>query len=381
MNTYTLPTELFDEFVKKVEHLNLSGANISFDVVSRYIYEGENGIFPVVEFMFEGENPILGEYEFMAVKTLDGSHVLINGQNANEIPKEFWDYTTHCDHCHTKRNRRKFIILRKIATGEILQIGKNCVAEYTHSLADDIRKLMKQMEVCESVWNFDMNGYFPSMNNTYYKIKRYLAIAQSVIAEDGYVSTADSFELRKPSTKNECISIYDKCDSNNVEYKERYQQNEQIVKDMIAWWMNKNDDENPFWLNVSGILNDVYVSEKGLGYITFLPNAYAKYIAHKANTYDFSNEFANHNVNDKVEVELVLRSKNRFDTMFGTKVCYQFSDAEGHCYLWKTSPRMALDDLDISAEKKIILCGTVKEFSEYKNVKQTVLTRCKIKSI
>ena len=57
------------------------------------------------------------------------------------------------------------------------------------------------------------------------------------------------------------------------------------------------------------------------------------------------------------------------------------SDREGHCFLLKTGAATMLDDVDLASEQPLLLSGKIKEFSEYKGVKQTVLLRCKVKPL
>ena len=54
---------------------------------------------------------------------------------------------------------------------------------------------------------------------------------------------------------------------------------------------------------------------------------------------------------------------------------YKFADENGNTIVWKTS-KCLCDELQ--QESYYTIKGTVKEQSEYKGDKQTVLTRCKI---
>lgn len=52
---------------------------------------------------------------------------------------------------------------------------------------------------------------------------------------------------------------------------------------------------------------------------------------------------------------------------------HKFMDSEGNVFIWKTE-----SSVNISEGTTIQLTGTVKDHKEYKGVKQTVLTRCKL---
>jgi hypothetical protein len=56
-----------------------------------------------------------------------------------------------------------------------------------------------------------------------------------------------------------------------------------------------------------------------------------------------------------------------------TTYLYKIVDTEGNVFTWKTSNIIDEDDLPKN------MVGTIKEHSEFRGVKQTVLTRCKIK--
>lgn len=361
MSTYTLPEELFDTFVKKAEKF---GDKVVINVISKGLHEGG---FPIVTFTVEGDKPLVGGYEVLAVKKIDLNHVTINGGGVEEVPKEYWEHTSHCDHCGTDRNRKKFLILKNISTGEIVQIGMSCVKDYLDTVETDLNSLMKWMDEVDNAAGFDYQDFIPMLGNKYYDVKKFLMIAHDIIKENGYISTSNAIEYKKDSTKTECARIY-------LKEAFKYENNEEIVEDMIAWWINK-EEQTPFWNNVTAILKDGYAKDTELGYIAFLPNAYAKYLEY-SKKFTYADKFADVVIGDKIEVSVTLKGKTSFATMYGMNVYYQFMDDNGICYVWKTSPKEALEELDEGT--KITIKGTVKEFREYKGTKQTVLTRCKI---
>ena len=56
-------------------------------------------------------------------------------------------------------------------------------------------------------------------------------------------------------------------------------------------------------------------------------------------------------------------------------------DAAGNVYTWKTANNIGYEDAEGVWQKpeEFTIKGTVKEHSEYRGEKQTVLTRCKAK--
>ena len=84
-------------------------------------------------------------------------------------------------------------------------------------------------------------------------------------------------------------------------------------------------------------------------------------------------------VGQVVDTEVKLISEHSFETHFTyygeIKYIYKFADAEGNTIVWKTGCQ------DLEVGKSYRIKGKVKELSEYKGDKQTVLTRCKVVAI
>lgn len=78
-------------------------------------------------------------------------------------------------------------------------------------------------------------------------------------------------------------------------------------------------------------------------------------------------------IKDKVSLSVKLVRRGSYDTRYGTTMVYTFEDDNGHQFVWKTGTW-----LDNNIGDSITISGTIKDHTEYKGVKQTELTRCKI---
>lgn len=76
---------------------------------------------------------------------------------------------------------------------------------------------------------------------------------------------------------------------------------------------------------------------------------------------------------EKISAVVTLKNWHHFETMYGVSTIYTFEDEKGNVLVWKTGSCIEQQKGD-----KLTLSGTIKELSEYKGIKQTVLTRCKI---
>ena len=80
-------------------------------------------------------------------------------------------------------------------------------------------------------------------------------------------------------------------------------------------------------------------------------------------------------VGDRLEMDVTCKKVSVSQSIYGISYFYVFHDDEGNVYTWGTAAR-TLDE-----GVRYHLKGTVKDHSTYKNVCQTVLTRCKVEDI
>ena len=82
-------------------------------------------------------------------------------------------------------------------------------------------------------------------------------------------------------------------------------------------------------------------------------------------------------VGDKiVELPVTLVSKGGYESRYGYTNIYTFEDEDKHLFSWFTSTNQVF-----SVGDKVLMSGTIKQHDEYKSVKRTVLTRCKLKGV
>lgn len=83
----------------------------------------------MVKCIIAGEYPRLPGYKFVAKLEKMGDRNLILG--AGEQIDESWvTINSYCDHCKSKRDRKETFLIRKEETGEIKQIGSNCIDQF-----------------------------------------------------------------------------------------------------------------------------------------------------------------------------------------------------------------------------------------------------------
>ena len=89
-------------------------------------------------------------------------------------------------------------------------------------------------------------------------------------------------------------------------------------------------------------------------------------------------------IGQRITVKVTYQFSTEWETKFGWQSLYGFKDAEGNVFTWKTSSVPEVlnaegKDVVIHKGDEVTITGTVKEHSEYRDEKQTVLTRCKLR--
>lgn len=104
------------------------------------------------------------------------------------------------------------------------------------------------------------------------------------------------------------------------------------------------------------------------------PNEYKEYVKQAKKGLEKESEWV-YEVGEKIETELKILNSFEIETAFGWSCINKLADSEGNIFIWKTAKDLAY----MYGEGNVVkIKGTVKELSEYREEKQTVLTRCKV---
>lgn len=145
--------------------------------------------------------------------------------------------------------------------------------------------------------------------------------------------------------------------------------------DMFGWsFATENNGFNCVCVNISEI---GYLSDLQIWQLESFDFVY-DYIKNKRNT-EAPKTNSNYIgvIGENVKVKVTLKRISTFETHFTyygeTNYIYSFVDENGNTLVWKTSSFK-----EIAEGESYTIQGKIKEHSEYKGDKQTILTRCKI---
>lgn len=301
------------------------------------------------------------------VEKIENGNLIHKFTNEYKIPVEYWYRELTCDHCQTNR-RREYTYLLRNESGEWIQVGTACVEEFTYGGLDigDIAFFAQTFEFASDIQKLDDGTIGTRKFETFVDLREALAFAYREITTDGYVRSGEA-----NSTKEKLMDMLS-C----INFPEPTSTELAFADDCIKYFAEKRYIQgSEYLLNLHLIAKTEYSDMKHVGFIAAMMNTYIKFLDKKEQSEKENSEIINEHLGE-VGDKLTLNIKSwkcmyHQMTMFGDNYLYRFVTDTNHIVTWGTSTR--LEEREIST-----ITGTVKEHSDYKGLKQTRLTRCKI---
>lgn len=394
---YKIYEEFFGDVEKKLKRIEKKcakhGNPFTFNVVGTEIKEvvdeetrnKRHYKFMVIE--VEGTAKI-NDYECVAVlENHEFGNVIRRINTEIEIPERFLSTDNICEHCNSKRPRKELYIIHNTKTDEFKQVGSSCLMLYTNGL--NAEYVASYIDGITELEEFD--GFIGGGAKYYIPVDEVIEYATEIINKIGYfnsnsnlptkylvgemVSRIGSFEdkiekLNEMLTEHKFAISFNKADFHKDD-------TEETAKKIIDYYVGL-ENGGEFINNVQVILKDGYVEWHNLGFLCYLPEGYFKYIqkeiekAKRIEVDEKSNHFGEVGKRYKDINVYRMEMLTCFDTQYGCMYIYKIVLDSGDILIWKTSNWV--DDY-VKAQS---ITFTVKEHSEYKGIKQTEVTRCKV---
>lgn len=286
----------------------------------------------------------------------------------------------NCDHCNTRRSRHDTYVL-KAEGGKLMQVGRNCLADFIRS--EDVATILNGREVQELLYgadigesSFDDDAFGGgSGGEFFFNLNQVVALSYREVRKNGYRKASNEFGTTKGAVS---FALGQRPSDSGLAYdwdeaqatKEDYEGAKEIIK-----FVEEMEGESDYVHNLKVSFARGGVNYRALGIVVSAAGSYFRHLGIVAERKRKLNEHFGE-VKARYDLELTLVRRNGYDTGFGWKTILIFEDDKGRNFVWKT---MSPPDLDIG--DKVTGKGTVKEHSEYKERKQTQLSRCKFEVV
>ena len=303
-----------------------------------------------------------------------------------DIPERFKHSENICEHCNSKRNRNNLYVIHNVETDEWKQVGGDCLKLYTFGLSMEyVVAFLNGITELEEYNNIVGSG------KKYYSVQSILAYAVEVIAKTGYFNSNSNLPTRSLVEWLIFNHLGKAIEGMNNELarermlvsfsaKDFFKPDTSDTVNAIIEYYKGLEDNSEFIHNVQVMLNEGYVLAKNIGYLCYLPQGYAKHIQMEIEKAKRLSEKHEHfgEVGKRYKDKAVQRVDflTSWATEWGTTFLYKFTLENGEILVWKTSHSLFAELPDDCECDKITF--TVKGHEEYRGIKQTEVTRCKL---
>lgn len=331
----------------------------------------------------------INNYECIAILEMHESGNIIHRINTEiELPERFKTTDNICEHCNSKRERKELYVIYNSDTKEYKQVGSSCLMLYTNGL--DAQYVAAWIDGITELEEND--GSIGKCGKSYLNVDDILRFSTELINKVGYFNTSSdiptklmiSYMMDNRSLKDNVRELNYILRKNhfNVEFeKEDFfkPDTENIVSSIKEYYLSL-EDNSEFIHNVQVLLKEGYTDLINIGYLSYLPEGYNKHIqkevkrAKQQLIEEKSEYFGEINKRYKSENVYSMEVITSYSTMYGETYIYKITLKAGNILIWKSSNWYSADDL--SRVEKITF--TIKAHNEYREVKQTEVSRCKL---
>lgn len=360
---HLIPVVRMNELERKLKSLkrkaDKSGTPFSYEVVGDEYAQYEGHMIPCKRVKVDCEVRMNG-YELIAEvdHTHTGGNIVLE-LNGKSLPKEYWDCKPFCEHCRKAVYRNASFFVEK--DGEIKQVGKNCLKEYTEGLSADfcaeLLNVQSTMQMSESLSRADdLDGFILSRSSSCISRMDAVCNAFRVVSEKGY--NKDNF-IRLAYGDDFEKGYWDK------------------RADSFLEWVESLEEDSSYVATLKALCRSEWVDD---GYGNFIGSAVAKYIRETSYRDRSKSGFVGE---EGERIKLVVKSIRAiytYATFYGQRTIWELMDDEGNVFICKPSHNALLWDIEYEVGEKgtANVVATVKGHSDYRGVKQTEIQRLKM---
>lgn len=355
------------------------GHKTDFDENNRQVrvpvYEPAPEIRPV------GVAPVVDGFTFVA--KIDKVENLVLNAPGQETPVESRSRDCFCDHCKSNRTRRTVFVVRNDETGEHIQVGRNCLADFCRS--EDPAQVFRIFEYLRDAMSEATEPRWP-VEERRYSLNYILAMSVAVIKEFGFVSRAYAAKFEEgdaPATTSgrvwEQVLVRDGMTAPEGFVRISVEDEDFETAKRAADFGRNIDTASDYGHNVAQIVENDFVTYKSLGLAVSIVGSMLRSEARdverkieQAKTAD-SKHFGT--VGKREVFTLTLTKIHTIDGRFGQTEIHRFMDENGNVATWFSSNGSSMDVGGTYSVK-----ATVKKHDKYQGVPQTILSRAAIES-
>lgn len=399
---YSIPQANMESLRKKIVRIQNKckkyGCDFNFEVVGeemRKIGETKKGKAIMIKcFVVEAEGvAIINDWKFVAsLEHTSKGNIINKAVNDVEVPERYYNSEPICEHCNSRRRRNNTYIVMNTKTGEFKQVGKSCLKDFTNGMsAEGVASFESMLKDLADSQSCDCFG--SSYGGYYYNQQMYLQYVVEAISKFGYArsneegATAGRVCNYIWADIGICRDKYDRefremmlKEMEQAKFKHDREDNIETARKAVEWALAQSDNSN-YMHNLKVVCQQEEVECSNTGILTSLIPVYYKAIERELKLAEKKAKEENSqwqgNVGDKLTVKIVdCRCVCSWETQWGYTHIFKMADEAGNIYTWKTGNY--IEDEKGDDMQKFVITGKIKAHNEFRGIKQTELTRCRV---
>lgn len=324
---------------------------------------------------------VINDWKFVASVEHTEKGNIINATGSDiEVPERYYTSEPVCEHCNSKRARKDTYIVMNTKTGEFKQVGKSCLKDFTGGM--DASMVSKYYSFFDEI----IKGEAPVAGLSYkyyYNTKEFLAYVYECIKAFGYAKTSENRPTRDRACDYWNVSKGHTIWMGNEEIRKYTDEMESVgfnpeaegtmlaVEEVLGWVAEQEETSN-YMHNLKTVCSLEHNPYKNLGILASVFATWNKNLEYKKEKQEKKESHHIGEVGERITIKMAeVICLTAWETQWGMTYMFKIIDDEGNVFTWKTSNYPEFDKFNT-------LKGTVKAHSEFRNEKQTELTRCKV---
>lgn len=401
MRKIQVNTKDISKFAKEVKRINNKAAKLGLpvtmvtweDKVHHRLLKntfGDYVPFSYYEAEVHGEDFFLklgDHYRLVARLEKFGDFMLVYSKQDIDIASVYGKSESYCDHCRTKRRRKKTYVIENTETGEFIQVGSTCMKDFVGNASVDQRLSLwdewtKLRENYEEIMNTEKDHEGTSYGSGSYasfKVEEFLKVVSILIHTSGWVSKSFGWDTGQTPTAvraQEALELGADSRKYCLEHEELKVLQPEI--DQALAWIRSEEPTSDYMHNLKTVASADVVYSEHLGILASLIPAYRRFVREesikevKVKESNYVGEVGKRQVFENLTLLHVVEAESFYGISFGHK----FIDSEGNILFWWTGSKSL--EARLGKDKPFTVKATVKEHKTYQGNKQTVLTRLKL---
>lgn len=390
LETFTVPALNLDTLIKKLNKLSKKANKYGNSPIGYSIgetYNKETTIYidneprkiktDFTDITVWGDAPQYGDHRFLARVELNDGENIVSNLGGKELNERFRFMVSECDHCGHNRVRNAVYVFED-QNGNQIAVGKTCLKDFTG--CDNPLEIVNRAQFLQDIKTIcdeELNSFGAGYGNSYFTVNEVLEYAAANIRENGWVSKA----MAMNSYDDTIMTTYDMVLNDlfpNAKRKpiETIEADKAMANTVMEYFRNMeyNAANGDYINNLRVIIGNDTVKRNHIAILVSAVNVILKEKQKKAESCASVSEYVG-TIKERMRgIELTfVREISLGFGMYGEQYLYSFKDTSGNVFTWITTHR------EFEIGETITMDFTIKQHKEYRDIKQTVITRATIK--